>query len=453
VLIGASVRNLSFADAIHAWLLGINRALGNSPQSDDRRLETVTFVTLKRYMKAVVNALTREAQASNDLKSAQRLMKINLIELPKVDSQPETDARPTGSTRISIDFDPAGIYRYSAMTNSASIPERVIKLDPRRIKDSSARLLVTTDPVERYRLGKFLLDFLFPRDLRAQLTGSAPVILQLNNEAAKVYWEVAAQPLGDDDPVSAANSLPYLGLQRGLTRQLRTILAPSQEQTQVNGPILRVLIVADGNKEARLPGAQREAQRLMALFDRVNSSGTPNQIVYTSLIGPSKATTLDVLLKINDQPPFDVLHYAGHCVYDQQNPERSGLLFSGDDRLTAADLNQADRTPKFVFANACESGIMPSRPDLSSPELPASFAEAFFKKGVANFICTAWPVADATASDFAAELYMHLLGDGVPVAVMFEALRSARRRIAYSTTWGAYQHYGDPYFRLFKQSN
>jgi CHAT domain-containing protein len=156
-----------------------------------------------------------------------------------------------------------------------------------------------------------------------------------------------------------------------------------------------------------------------------------------------------VLLKIADQPPFDVLHYAGHCVYDRDDPARSGLLFSGDDRLTAADLDRIDRTPKFIFANACESGIMPSRSDLSSPEIPAAFAEAFFKKGVANLVCTAWPVSDRPASDFAEALYRNLLGDGIPAVPMFEALRAARRKIADTTTWGAYQHYGDPYFRLF----
>ncbi len=453
VLIGASIRNLSYADAIHAWLLGINRALANAGQADNPRLEAVTFVIRPDYAPWVVSALKHEAQDSSDPSSMKHLMNINLVDLPAVDPAARTTTRKGGSTHISIDFDPAGIYRYSAMTGSATIPERVIKVDPRRIKDVSTRLLITGDPVERYKLGKFLLEFLFPRDLRAQLTGSAPVVLQLNNEAAKVYWEVAAQPLGgDDDPVAAAASMPYLGLQRGLTRQLRTILAPPPEPPPPFGRTLRILIVADGNSEARLPGAQKEAQTLMALFDRVNKSGTGNQVAYTALIGPSKATTLDVLLKISDQPPFDVLHYAGHCIYDQQNPERSGLLFSGGDRLTAADLNQVDRTPKFVFANACESGVLPSRPDLSSPELPSAFAEAFFHKGVANFICTAWPVADAAASDFAEELYRNLLGDGVPIVQMFEALRSARRRIADTMTWGAYQHYGDPYFRLLHEA-
>ena len=68
--------------------------------------------------------------------------------------------------------------------------------------------------------------------------------------------------------------------------------------------------------------------------------------------------------------------------------------------LTANDLERIDRTPKFIFANACQSGVLPSRPDLSSPELPAAFAEAFFKKGVANYICTAWPVGDDAALQF-----------------------------------------------------
>jgi pimeloyl-ACP methyl ester carboxylesterase len=447
VLIGVSSNNLSYADAMQGWLVGLSRALASGAP----RLEALTFVFRPGSpddLALVITALKREVKTISDPKSPLSFMQIQLVDVPDVKLPPRADAATTGATRISIEVDPSGVYKYSALTDSASIAERVIRLDPKRLKDASARLLITTDPIERYKLGKFLLDFLFPRDLRAQLTGSAPVILQLNNDAAKVYWEIAAQPVADDDPITP-DDLPFLGLQRGLTRQLRTVLAPPPEPPPSVGRTLRVLIVADGNKEARLPGAQKEAQTIMALFDRINQAGKANKIVYTALVGPSKATTLDVLLKINDQPPFDVLHYAGHCEFDEADPARSGLLFSEGDRLTAADLDRVDRTPKFVFANACESGIMPSRPDLSSPELPAVFAEAFFKKGVANFICTAWPVSDAPACAFAEELYKNLLGDGAPIVPMYEALRAARRRIASTTTWGAYQHYGDPHFRLF----
>src|SRR5918999_5020784 len=79
-------------------------------------------------------------------------------------------------------------------------------------------------------------------------------------------------------------------------------------------------------------------------------------------------------------------------------------------RLSANELNRIDRVPKFVFSNACESGITPDRSRERSVDLAPSFAEAFFARGVANFVCTAWPVDDAAARVFALTLYSDLLG-------------------------------------------
>jgi hypothetical protein len=84
---------------------------------------------------------------------------------------------------------------------------------------------------------------------------------------------------------------------------------------------------------------------------------------------------------------------------------------------------------------------------------------------VANFVCTAWPVDDLAARQFARRLYAGLLGlrpgpEGGPDAFlrippqrMYEAMRDARREVALTyhgiQTWGAYQHYGSPYYRFF----
>jgi CHAT domain len=125
--------------------------------------------------------------------------------------------------------------------------------------------------------------------------------------------------------------------------------------------------------------------------------------------------------------------------------------------LSANELNRIDQVPKFVFSNACESGVTPDRARDRNPRLAPGFAEAFFNRGVANFVCTAWPVDDVAAREFAVTLYSNLLGiqtaaAGNPVP-MHEAMREARLAIARTangrTTWGAYQHYGNPYFRLF----
>lgn len=141
---------------------------------------------------------------------------------------------------------------------------------------------------------------------------------------------------------------------------------------------------------------------------------------------------------------------AGFSLRRNKHPEKSGFLFSGGNVLTANDLERIDRTPKFIFANACQSGVLPSRPDLSSPMMPAAFAEAFFKKGVANYICTAWTVTDDAALRFALELYTYLLGDGTARVEICQAMKMARRKIVGTQTWGAYQHYGNPTFRLLR---
>src|SRR5215210_6694119 len=161
---------------------------------------------------------------------------------------------------------------------------------------------------------------------------------------------------------------------------------------------------------------------------------------------------------------YDVLHFAGHCVYDAEHPEASGWIFSGGKRLSANELSRIDRVPSFVFSNACESGITPDRSEMRSAELAPSFAEQFFHRGVTNFVCTAWPVDDVAAREFALTLYGNLLGlsrvdaqgpryDATDPRPMHAAMREARLAVAGAVggarTWGAYQHYGSPYFRFF----
>jgi hypothetical protein len=139
-------------------------------------------------------------------------------------------------------------------------------------------------------------------------------------------------------------------------------------------------------------------------------------------------------------------------------------VFTDGDLLSPNELNRIDRIPKFVFSNGCESGLTPDRSEERSSALAPGFAESFFHRGVANFVCTAWPVDDGAAREFAVTLYSRLLGlhpdpehpgrySPVEPKPMHEAMHDARLAIFGSVTgartWGAYQHYGNPYFYLF----
>src|SRR5438045_2978558 len=88
----------------------------------------------------------------------------------------------------------------------------------------------------------------------------------------------------------------------------------------------------------------------------------------------------------------------------------SGWVFGRDQRITAYEFNRVDRVPRFVFSNACESGVLSDGASLYSPGLAPSFAESFFLRGVSNFVCTAWPVDDSAALEFAQWVYYCLLG-------------------------------------------
>jgi CHAT domain-containing protein len=77
----------------------------------------------------------------------------------------------------------------------------------------------------------------------------------------------------------------------------------------------------------------------------------------------------------------------------------------------------------------------------------AGLAEAFFERGIMNYIGTGWPVEDQPAATFAEVFYENVL-QGEPLG---DALSTARQRIAdQGPTWGAYQHYGQVAARLVR---
>jgi hypothetical protein len=372
-------------------------------------------------------------------------------------------------------------YRFGAITDTASVPERDIVIDPELIQQANDELAGEQNPAAQLERGKFLEELLMPSDLRKQLYTRAPLVMLLDATTARIHWELVAQPsLGGGSAsvptgVAGAGKFEYeddfLGTSRGFTRQLRTTFAPPPEPPPPPQHILRVLVVADPAEDAHLPGAQEEGVMVADLFESYNALYRENlsttRVEVKRLFGPVEATRTNVLRELMIRP-YDVLHFAGHCIYQwDDDPALSGWIFNAKRKelLTANELNRIDRIPKFVFSNACESGITPDRSQERNDKLAPNFAEAFFARGVANFVCTAWPVDDAASRTFALTLYEGLLGIDPSASgsrsqqlrpeafPMHEAMKQARLAIARTpngrTTWGAYQHYGNPYFQFF----
>src|SRR6185503_2937254 len=190
---------------------------------------------------------------------------------------------------------------------------------------------------------------------------------------ARIHWEMVAQPSMDNilTPTSENSSDSnfeyedgFLGTSRGFTRQLRTTFAPPPEPPPPPQSVMRILIVADPAEDAHLPGAEEEAVAVADLFESYTPSDVnATRIEVKRLFGPIDATRTNVLRELMLRR-YDLLHFAGHCVFQWDgDPNLSGWIFNVKRRelLSANELNRIDRIPKFVFSNACESGITPDR--------------------------------------------------------------------------------------------
>jgi pimeloyl-ACP methyl ester carboxylesterase len=453
VLIGSGVGNLRTTDAVEAWLRGIRRALVG--MRADERLQRVTFIEVDAEKVLHLDEAIRAAQADLQGKLVvdyagigdRTTIEQRAIADKQSAMQKEFERLRVGSekqrmdvpARMTVTFDSErGAYLFGAITSTAAVPEREIALDRRLVEEASRRIANQSGVEAQLKSGDFLRKLLIPRDFRDQLQGAEPLVVLVDRITARTPWEMVVRGELDDAQRADSGRDAFLGIARGLTRQMRTTFAPPPEPPPPVQPLMRVLLVADPAADMPLPGAQREGMELRALFE---SAGGRVQV--TPLLGPGRATRYSVLEAVM-QGDFDVLHFAGHCTFNADDPSKSGWIFGKDDFLSANELNRIDRIPRFVFSNACESGVTPDDANLS---LGPSFAEAFFLRGVTNFVCTAWPVNDTAALEFARAVYTNLLAGHF----MHTAMQHARLAIADKSfgagTWGAYQHYGNPYYR------
>jgi hypothetical protein len=206
------------------------------------------------------------------------------------------------------------------------------------------------------------------------------------------------------------------------------------------GKTLDILLIVNPTED--LDGAEREGEIIRRLIKDIPA-------VNVSEIG-GKAATKKRLLREFQSGRYDVIHYAGHAEFNSESPELSGILCSDEQVLSGADLTTIGDLPALVFFNACESGRLrkPPKPIKRLAE-SVSFAEAFLRGGIANFIGTYWPVCDESAEAFAKTFYGGLVS-GQPIG---DALIDGRRVVKHlakrcSYDWADYIHYGDPDFQV-----
>lgn len=370
------------------------------------------------------------------------------------------------------------VFQYSALSELAAVTVREFKGNPYLVREFPNRLIGAASHAEREPFGTFFVNYLVPDDFRKFMEGASNLTLEVDDSTAAYPWEMAA--------TKQHAKTSFLGLSVPVSRQFRTELSPGPGSPPPLNRVLKVLIIADpASGNLSLPYARQEGLVVLEMLDHAQrawkgqyefqatvcigsyrDSGDLDSVYdqarglgdWVRSVGPCDPFKLAMLI-VDEQ--FDVIHYAGHGFCDRKT-SRAGWVLDRDCFLSAAEIFRVRQVPRLVFANACFSTATTDpagqRDQLvGQRDQLVGLAQAFFARGIPNFIGAGWQVDDACARECARWFYTRVLGlqqpansDAVtgtsPPATIGDALLQARRAVFQfnkdSSTWGAYQHYG-----------
>ncbi len=297
---------------------------------------------------------------------------------------------------------------------------------------------ITRETVYAQDLSKTLFELLIPIDLKNSLLSQDRIVLIVDDVTANYPWELMAE---DGQP---------LCIRMGMIRQLEL----SDYDAHIRDTTTKAAYVL-GNPETPVEFPALENARIEA--DKV---ATLLKTKFTVTQTPNQAGAMRVF---NDlfAVPYRIIHIAGHGYYDENalgsTGARAGVVLNGGVFITAAEIAKLDPIPELVFLNCCYLGQIDQTTGnqrLNQPyhKLAASISRELIRRGVRAVIAAGWPVDDEAAALFAEAFYGYLLkGQSFGISV-FEARKDTWEKHRNSNTWGAYQAYGDPDFRLYPVS-
>ena len=373
------------------------------------------------------------------------------------------------------------VFQFSALSEVSVISQREQEVNSRILRDLVDHMTQDCALKLREELGTFFTNILIPDDFRKLTEGSVDLTLEVDETTAAYPWEMATN--------KRFTKASFVSTNVAVSRQFRTLLSPPPVSPPALNARLKALIIADpASDELALPHARAEGAAVVEMLEKARKAwGGQYDITARVRIGPcgdeAGRTLLDKLkaqnkcvvdaepcqplelamLVVNEQ--FDLIHYAGHGISDPKTGQ-TGWVFAGDCVLSAKDIFRVRQVPRLVFANACFSAATSDYNE--QRKHMTGLAQAFFARGIPNFIGAGWQVDDACAEECARWFYARVMGlsspntggsliGTAPPATIGEALKKAREmaliRKPRSPSWGAYQHYGHVSDKLVAMSN
>ncbi len=278
---------------------------------------------------------------------------------------------------------------------------------------------------------KTVFELLIPNDFKDQLKRQGNINFILDKDTASYPWELLQDSAGDVKP---------LCINAGMIRQLATQDYRIKIKSVSND---NALIIGDPNLKGfvnQLPGALKEGQQVSELLEE-------NGYKITDKLNKSAPEIIQSLFSED----YKIVHLAGHGFFDKDFPESSGMVIGPNRYLTTMEISQMSTVPELVFVNCCYLGKTDGAAEelyRSRYKLAANIGTQLIENGVKAVVAAGWEVNDSAALEFAGVFYKKMFeGNNFGDSIL-----SARQAIYSShpgsNTWGAYQCYGDPFYKL-----
>lgn len=305
--------------------------------------------------------------------------------------------------------------------------EAVVQATQRGLVDGLVASAVTTTRYD-HKLSTTLYELLLPGELKEQ---SKDVLLLVDRESGAYPWELLAD-----------RSMPKpMAARIGILRNFRTAAFRANPVPSRGAYALVVGDTADSGLPVLL-GAQAEAAAVAAKLQA--GEYQPSTLVAAS----GRAIISELLAR-----EYQILHIAAHGAFDADDPGNSGVVLGNGIFLSSKEFATLRTIPDLVFINCCHLGRMEQDGDArlateNPHRLAASVAEELIKMGVKAVIAAGWAVDDAAAEIFASSFYEQMLDGKAFGEAVFKARLKTFNVIPNTNTWGAYQCYGSPDFKL-----
>jgi tetratricopeptide (TPR) repeat protein len=282
------------------------------------------------------------------------------------------------------------------------------------------------------RLSKTLFEMLVPNEFKNTFRNQGNMIIKLDKNAAQLPWELLHDKEVDDTPACVTSSF---------IRQLVTEDSPNFTQVALNNN--NAFIVGDpeyGREDLpQLPAAKAEAEWVSARLNKGGYSPT--------LLVNNQASNIMMEL-FNKQ--YKILHFAGHGLYAPEDGD-VGIAIGNGICIDPAMINQIGYVPEFVFINCCYSGAINAEDDRYSKEryrLAANVGTQLIEMGVKAIVISGWAVDDAAAKTFAETFYENMFEGYDFGSAVQKARLACYQNHSGTNTWGAYQCYGNQFYKF-----